>query len=85
MVLTLCLYLKQDNKWGFARDIALSLGYIALTQQDSVTAAIPGKSNFKLHLEVENLFTNFVNVLKMIRLQLKKMHFSKECVKQQVQ
>ncbi|MEZ4753795.1 MAG: DUF58 domain-containing protein [Bdellovibrionota bacterium] len=34
---------ETDKKWEFARDLALSLAYIALTQQDAVTVAIPGK------------------------------------------
>lgn len=31
-----------DQKWDFARSIALSLAYVALLQQDAVTIALPG-------------------------------------------
>ena len=33
---------KDDRKWEMARDIAYSLAYIALLQQDRVSVAIPG-------------------------------------------
>ncbi|MCB0318216.1 MAG: DUF58 domain-containing protein, partial [Bdellovibrionales bacterium] len=33
----------EDSKWEYARDIALTLAYIALSQQDMVLASVPGE------------------------------------------
>lgn len=33
---------ERDGKWAMARDVALSLGYISLMQQDRVTVSVPG-------------------------------------------
>lgn len=39
----------EDGKWEYARDLALALAYVALMQQDSVTASVLGQMHSPLY------------------------------------